>query len=541
MKRGIFTTATAMALVLAQAGLPAMPGFSARAYAQTTEQTQEQPAAEQQAQEQPAAEQPAAEQPAPPPEPQPQPEAAEAPPATEQPAEQQQAEQAPAPEPEPQQQAAPEQPPAEPEPQQQAAPEQQAPAPEQQAEQPQQEEPAPQQQAEQPQEQAPAAEQQAAPEQTAEQPRKRKKPGAEQQASGPDASPQAAPLAEKPVEQIIEEAKEAPPAIVPDQMTDTQRQQLRKAEEKSREEARKRRRELLGAAAAGAAVGALVPLLGGRIVDDRGDRFVVERDGDIYVRSVDSDRFRRDGADVQIEQLRGGRTRETVTRRNGVQIITVRDPGGYVLRRVKQFPNGQRVVLFDQRDDRDDRQRVDYGRRLPPLRVDVPRDNYIVSGRRADRRAVRQTFLAPPVEQVRGGYTLRDVRENERLRDIVRRVDLDTITFAFGSAAVRASEVDDLAAIAGGMLDVIDQNPGALFLVEGHTDAVGSNVDNLILSDRRAESVARVLTDAFGVPPENMVTEGYGEQFLKVQTEAAEQRNRRVTIRNISPLLTSQN
>ena len=59
-----------------------------------------------------------------------------------------------------------------------------------------------------------------------------------------------------------------------------------------------------------------------------------------------------------------------------------------------------------------------------------------------------------------------------------------------------------------------------MFLIAGHTDAVGSDEDNLSLSDRRAEAVARVLTDEFGVPPENLVTQGYGEQDLLVPTQA---------------------
>ena len=143
------------------------------------------------------------------------------------------------------------------------------------------------------------------------------------------------------------------------------------------------------------------------------------------------------------------------------------------------------------------------------------------------------------MERLQSRYTLREVRENERLREIVRRVDLDSITFDTGSAAVRQSQVPYLADIAGGMLDVINRNPGALFLVEGHTDAVGSDLSNLMLSDRRAETVARILTDGFGVPPENIVTEGYGEQFLKIYTQEAERQNRRVTVRNITPLLSS--
>ena len=69
-------------------------------------------------------------------------------------------------------------------------------------------------------------------------------------------------------------------------------------------------------------------------------------------------------------------------------------------------------------------------------------------------------------------------------------------------------------------------------------DAVGPDEDNLSLSDRRAGSVAVALQDGFKIPPENLTTQGYGEQQLKVSTSGPERRNRRVTIRRITPLLT---
>jgi OmpA-OmpF porin, OOP family len=39
------------------------------------------------------------------------------------------------------------------------------------------------------------------------------------------------------------------------------------------------------------------------------------------------------------------------------------------------------------------------------------------------------------------------------------------------------------------------------------------------------------------VPPENLTTQGYGEQHLKVPTDGPERANRRVTARRITPLL----
>ncbi|MCK7475185.1 MAG: OmpA family protein [Rhodopseudomonas palustris] len=75
--------------------------------------------------------------------------------------------------------------------------------------------------------------------------------------------------------------------------------------------------------------------------------------------------------------------------------------------------------------------------------------------------------------------------------------------------------------IADGLNRAIERNPREVFLIEGHTDAVGSDVDNLSLSDRRAEAAATLLTQQFGVPAENLTSQGYGEQYLKIQTDAA--------------------
>lgn len=342
-------------------------------------------------------------------------------------------------------------------------------------------------------------------------------------------------VTDQPVEEIVKKAEKQPQAVVSDQITENQREELRKAERRRRENVRENRNELLGAAAVGIAIGAAIPLLGGTVAADEGDRIVVERGGQYYVRKDESALFRYDADDIEYERLRGGRVREIVTRPNGSQIITIRDAGGYVLRREKITRDGRRIVLYDMREE-------DYGRPYQPVEIayyeiDIPRDEYIVSARRADRELFYDTFEAPPVYQTNERYTLRDIRENEQVRSLVRRVDLDTITFETGSAFVTESQVALLGDIAGGMLDVIEKDPSAVFLIEGHTDAVGSEISNMTLSDRRAEAVARILSEAYDVPPENMVVQGYGESYLKIQTEGPERANRRVTLRNITPIL----
>ncbi len=116
-------------------------------------------------------------------------------------------------------------------------------------------------------------------------------------------------------------------------------------------------------------------------------------------------------------------------------------------------------------------------------------------------------------------------------------IDLNAITFETGSAAIQPDQASSLSRIGEVMRSYIDENPREVFLIEGHTDAVGSAAANLALSDRRAESVALALTEYFDVPPENMVVQGYGEEFLRVPTDGPERENRRAAVRRITDLL----
>ena len=56
---------------------------------------------------------------------------------------------------------------------------------------------------------------------------------------------------------------------------------------------------------------------------------------------------------------------------------------------------------------------------------------------------------------------------------------------------------------------------GSTFVVAGHTDAAGSEGYNQDLSERRADSIKRYLTDKYGIAGADLVTVGYGESKLK--------------------------
>lgn len=279
------------------------------------------------------------------------------------------------------------------------------------------------------------------------------------------------------------------------------------------------------------------------VVREFDDRIIIRLDGggiSVERREPGERRIGRNAADVYYEELANGRTREVVVRRNGVQVITIRNRYGDILRRSKVFPDGREVILVHVNDRDYDRIRDwrDPGRQLPPMRLRIPVRDYILDARTVDDRDTYYEFLSqPPVEKVEQTYSLVDVKRSSRIRDKVRRIDLDTINFEFGSASISESEIPALEDVAYAIERLLEKNPGESFLIEGHTDAVGSDLANLALSDQRAETVVDALTNVFGIPPENLVPQGYGEEYLKVNTLGRSRENRRVAIRRITALV----
>jgi outer membrane protein OmpA-like peptidoglycan-associated protein len=276
------------------------------------------------------------------------------------------------------------------------------------------------------------------------------------------------------------------------------------------------------------------------VVRELGDRVILQFNNQTFVQSNDAPRMTRGARNVYYEDLSGDRTREIVERDNGVQIVTIRNRYGDVIQRSRIAPDGREYVLsyVDERHYEDDSDWRDPGDDLPPMRLTIPREEYILDSEDVEDPDDYYTFLEqPPVERVQRLYSIDEVKRSARVRDIARRVDLDTLNFEFGSASISDTEVQKLEGVASAMEKLLKKNPAETFLIEGHTDAVGTPEANLALSDRRAESVAEALTNAFGIPPENLTTQGYGEEYLKVNTTAPNRENRRVAIRRITSLV----
>ncbi|WP_316650380.1 OmpA family protein [Ovoidimarina sediminis] len=267
---------------------------------------------------------------------------------------------------------------------------------------------------------------------------------------------------------------------------------------------------------------------GDRIVSNTGDRVVVQRGDEFRVLKDDDTLLRQPGSEVRTERFSDGSTRETLIQPDGRKIVTIRAADGRVLRRVRVLEDGTQVLLFD---DTETYEPVDVATLPPPATETISlRDS-------ASDDALRAAIEAELARDFGRNFSLAQIREIRAVRELVPTIEVEAITFALGSAAIRPELAGELADLGIALRDLIDARPGEVFLVEGHTDATGSAALNLALSDRRAETVALALTEFFDVPPENLVVQGYGESALKIQTEAAEEANRRVVVRRITPLL----
>ena len=265
------------------------------------------------------------------------------------------------------------------------------------------------------------------------------------------------------------------------------------------------------------------------VVSNTGDRVVVlNPDGTYQVYKDDDAVIRRPGSNVRTETYRDGSTRTIVERPDGTQVVTIRDATGRVLRRAQYDDRGRELVLID------DLAPEEYVviRDLPK-----PRETRVVISTQDDDSEIKLALAEQEVARIGRKFSLRQIREIPEVRALAATIDVDAITFDSGSAAIRASEANDLADLGSLMKGILKRNPREVFLIEGHTDATGAAALNLALSDRRAESVALALTEYFDIPPENMVIQGYGETELRIDTLANEKRNRRVAVRVIGPLL----
>ncbi|MDP0927246.1 OmpA family protein [Paracoccus onubensis] len=257
------------------------------------------------------------------------------------------------------------------------------------------------------------------------------------------------------------------------------------------------------------------------------DRVVVTRpDGSQEVIKDEVALLREPGSTVTTENFDDGSSRTIVTRADGSKIVTIRDADLRVLRRSLISPDGQSTPLID---DTMEVAPVDIAELPAPISPSPYQDGQL--NEEELREALRREA------DIDRRFSLAQIRNIPEVRSLVAPVDIEGVTFDTGSAAIRPEQADRLAGLGNVIHETIQENPNEIFLIEGHTDTVGASATNLALSDRRAESVALALSEYYDVPPENLVVQGYGEQYPKVRSNGDIRENRRASVRRITDLL----
>ena len=154
-----------------------------------------------------------------------------------------------------------------------------------------------------------------------------------------------------------------------------------------------------------------------------------------------------------------------------------------------------------------------------------------------DDDELEEQLAAAPRRKISRRYSVEEIEDDPEIREAMPAIEIDTVRFGFNESFVREEEVDRLDRIAEIIEKILAAHPGEVFMIEGHTDAVGSDTYNLNLSRQRAQAVKQALTTFYVIPSRNLQTVGYGERYLKIPTAEPEQENRRVTLRRVTPLV----
>ena len=110
------------------------------------------------------------------------------------------------------------------------------------------------------------------------------------------------------------------------------------------------------------------------------------------------------------------------------------------------------------------------------------------------------------------------------------KIDLE-IHFDYNSADISKSSTQAVAELGKALSDA--SLKGSTFVVAGHTDAVGGEEYNQGLSERRADTIKKVLVEKYGLNGTNLVTVGYGKTKPKDANAPMDPANRRVQVVNM--------
>lgn len=135
-------------------------------------------------------------------------------------------------------------------------------------------------------------------------------------------------------------------------------------------------------------------------------------------------------------------------------------------------------------------------------------------------------FTSPPTaDEIAAHIFPRKTRSIVRKEPPQKSVGMP-ILFHFGKTTIVESSRPFLNKV-GEMMQQPEYSTRTL-IIEGHTDAVGTDGNNLRLSDLRALSIKRYLVSNFGIDPLRLFPQGKGETMLRKPDQPTHQDNRRV-------------
>jgi outer membrane protein OmpA-like peptidoglycan-associated protein len=142
------------------------------------------------------------------------------------------------------------------------------------------------------------------------------------------------------------------------------------------------------------------------------------------------------------------------------------------------------------------------------------------------RRVAEHEALRANVAAIERSFSPNEARVYRQGDDIV--ISLTGINFGVGRSTIAAASEPLLRKVQ----EAIQRFRNASIVVEGHTDSIGSDSQNLLLSQDRADAVKDWLVRNAGVNPERISSIGYGEARPVASNETAEgrARNRRIDL-----------
>ena len=139
-------------------------------------------------------------------------------------------------------------------------------------------------------------------------------------------------------------------------------------------------------------------------------------------------------------------------------------------------------------------------------------------------------FIATVRNRKTRSLSLGEREEIAQIASSKPNIDLD-IQFDYNSADISKTSMPAVQELGKALSNASLR--GSTFVVAGHTDAIGGEAYNQDLSERRADTIKRYLSEKYGINGTDLVTVGYGKSKPKDPNAPMDPVNRRVEVVNM--------